>query len=342
VERHASLDALRGLLIVSVVMGHFPSTPTGVSPLGELPDWIYYIHIPLFLALSCLFVKPITRELVRRRAVQILVPYAVWMVLTEPVRAVSDPKTFAWELLFGNWDHVRSPLWFLPALFTLNVWMMVWRWACSSPAASFSRTGVRGLMVVLSVGAFVGGQTLALHHMHIPLGLDVAPFLFPFVLLIDRVWRTRSRLQAMKRWWMALAVAMLVLGGVVIRFVEEPKEYCFFGRRVDFAQFSVPEKVPGYLGMCVMGVALFVLALRLPPPRWLQAVGRASMPIFLMHYALMIPLSVITLGFIGDSRPLLVVDVLFITAVVVVAAMFGAKFLRKLTRRAEWIGMTIW
>jgi hypothetical protein len=66
------------------------------------------------------------------------------------------------------------------------------------------------------------------------------------------------------------------------------------------------------------------------------------MPIFLMHYALMIPLSVITLGFIGDSRPLLVVDVLFITAVVVVAAMFGAKFLRKLTRRAEWIGMTIW
>ena len=326
-ERNQGLDALRGALMVSVIIGHFPTSARGLNPFGPLPEWLYYFHIPLFLALSCLFAQPCTLRQLGQRARQLLVPFGIWMALTHPLRLLNQPGALAWDTLMGNWAHVASILWFLPALFSANLLMTLWRRAGLWPRA--------GLLLVMA-GAFLSAPRLALLHDRIPFGLDVACFLFPFILLVDQAWRRREALAG--AWLAPAALLALPLGGVLVRVFEPVKTHSAYARRVDFAQFSVPVTLAGYLGMTLMGVALVILASRLPVPRWLAAVGRACMPIFLLHYLLLFALTR-SIGLAGESRVLLFAYAVAVIALIVGIAMGISKALMRLSPKFAYLGM---
>jgi fucose 4-O-acetylase-like acetyltransferase len=328
--RHPGLDGLRGLLMLGVVIGHFPTSAQGRNPFGPLPEWIYFIHIPLFLALSALFIQPLTAPRARRRALQILVPFVLWLLLGEPERLLR-PLALVRDLALGNWASTRSILWFLPALLTSNLLMALWR-----------RPGPRLLrpaLALLMAATFLLAPAVARQHPRIPFGLDVALFLFPFVACVDFAWRRRQHWQSGSRPWTVAALLTLPVAGWALRACEAVKTHSAFARRVDFAQFSVPETVPGYLAMTLMGLALLVLAGRLRPLPALAALGRASMPIYLLHYPLLFGLSR-SIGVAGESRPALLAYGILVT---LLTAALPALLARGLVRRwpwTSWIGMT--
>jgi fucose 4-O-acetylase-like acetyltransferase len=328
--RHAGLDALRGLLMVAVIIGHFPSSASGSNPFGPLPDWLYYFHVPLFLALSCLFVAPISLALAGQRCRQLLIPYAFWLVLSEPSWLL-HPGSLASALAMGNWAHLHSVLWFLPALFSANLLLAGW-----------SRSGahLRAALILLAVAAFLGAPRLALLHDRIPFGLDLAFYLLPFLLGLRALWRGREALaRVMGRWLTVAALAALPLGTWLIRTWEPFKTHSAFARRIDLAQFSVPETVAGYLGMTLLAAGLLVLACQLPAPRWLAAVGRASLPIYLLHYPLLHALSP-SIGLAGEARAALLGYGIAVTAGLIGFIMAASAGLNRLSGKFAWIGLS--
>ena len=328
-ERHQGLDALRGALMIAVIIGHYPTSAHGLNPFGPLPDWLYFFHIPLFLALSCLFARPWSVAQTGQRARQLLVPFVFWLAVAHP-GLLSRPWLLARDAAMGNWASVQSVLWFLPALFTANLLMGCWR-----RCAPLARLPLGALVL----GTCVCAGRVALWHDTIPFGLDVALFLFPFIWIIDQTWRRRERLlRAAGPWLAPAALAGLVLGGALVRVCERIKTHSAFARRVDFAQFSVPETLPGYLGMTLMGVALVLLASRVPAPRWLAAVGRCSMPIFLLHYPLLYALTR-GIGLAGESRPALLAYAGTVIILIVGFSMLTAKALGRLSPRFALLGL---
>ena len=328
--RDPSLDALKGLLLVCVVIGHFPTSQAGINPFGPLPEWVYFCHVPLFLALSCLFVAPFSLSQLGRRARPLLVPYLVWVALSHPQRLVQEPLALLRDAALGNWASLHSILWFLPALFTLNL------------LVSLGRRGRawRADLALLIPGAlaFLAAPALARHHARIPFGLDVAVYLLPFVAAMDQVWKRRQALAG--PWRLPAALAALALGGTVIRFCERVKTHSEFARRVDFAQFSVPETWAGYLGLCLMGAALVLLASHLPCRRLLAAAGRCGMPIYLLHYPLLWALTR-TIGIAGESRTWLFVYGVTVTGLVIALAMLVAQGLSRLSPRFALLGVAV-
>lgn len=316
--------------MVTVIIGHFPTSGHGLNPFGPVPEWIYFFHIPLFLALSCLFAQPFTLGQLGQRAQQILVPYGAWFALTRPDQLLHHPWRLLGDGAMGNYAHAQSILWFLPALFTTNLLMALWR-----------RGGllIRGALLVPVAGALALAPSLARWHPRIPFGLDVAFFLFPLLWLLDQLWRRRATWTvAAGPWLVPAALAALPLGGVLIQVCERVKTHSAYARRVDLAQFSVPETLPGYLGMALMAMALVVLASRLPAPRWLATVGRYSMPIFLLHYLLLFALTR-SIGLAGETRTWLLVYGVVVTALVMALAMLAAKALTRLTPWAGLLGL---
>ena len=339
-RRHEGLDALRGLLIVTVIIGHFPTSGGRINPFGPVPEWVYFFHIPLFLALSCLFTRPFTTGLMRKRALQLLLPYGIWLVLTRPLPLLAHPKAFLANAAMGNYAHVRSILWFLPALFTTNLLVALGHraQACPPPARFLARLGL-GVLALLAGATWVWAPGIARWHGRVPFGLDVALFLLPFLWVIDQVWQKRRHLANVARARLVPAALLaFALGGSLVRIFERVKTHSAYARRVDFAQFSVPETLPGYLGMTLMGVALLVLACRLPAPRWLAAVGRASMPIYLLHYFLLYALTRL-MGLAGENRGWLLLYALVVTALILALAMAITRLLTRLSPRFAWMGL---
>lgn len=74
--RNRVIDALRGILIVSVVLGH--------STHGILHDFIFLFHMPLFFMLSGMLIakdRIAEEDYFKKRAKQLIVPYCVYGVL---------------------------------------------------------------------------------------------------------------------------------------------------------------------------------------------------------------------------------------------------------------------
>ena len=326
--------------MVAVIIGHFPTSGGRINPFGPVPEWLYFFHVPLFLALSCLFCKPFSWAQTRARARQLLLPYGIWVALGDPRTLLQHPLRLLAAAAMGNYAWVPSILWFLPALFTSNLLVALCR------RSEAGRPGVRILarlsLGLLALASFLWAPRIARWHPDIPFGLDVVLFLLPFLWLIDRVWRRRQAVaDRLGPWLLPLALLALPLGGLLVRVCERVKTHSAYARRVDFAQFSVPETLPGYLGMALLGVALVLLASRLPAPRWLAAVGRASMPIYLLHYLLLFALTR-CIGWAGESRPWLLLYGITVTALIIALAMLAAQGLTRLAPRlAQAMGLTL-
>ena len=127
--RDIGVDALRGLAILLVVLGHSISNAenlylaTSYNPRYYLSNFLYTFHMPLFMLIGgyVLFNKRIR---VRDRAVRLLLPFFAWIPVNWFVNRYIHH--FAWQVKF--WPTLKQSvmepglgLWFLPTLFLCSM-----------------------------------------------------------------------------------------------------------------------------------------------------------------------------------------------------------------------------
>lgn len=96
-KRLTWIDLTKGLLMIFVVMGHYPGELT--FPLSK---YIYWFHMPAFFIMSGLFFKPLLEkgtmsQGIKKRFMQLIIPYLFFVVLITTIR-------YGMEIGQGNTD----------------------------------------------------------------------------------------------------------------------------------------------------------------------------------------------------------------------------------------------
>lgn len=111
-QRLLYIDNLKGFLILLVVLGHCIQCTDADFDDNIVFRYIYSFHMPLFMAVSgFVSYKPQMQwETVKRRFVQLIVPFVAWAVLGAVIHN-------SWENLYLALLHPDNGLWFLWVLF---------------------------------------------------------------------------------------------------------------------------------------------------------------------------------------------------------------------------------
>ncbi|EKD79358.1 MAG: hypothetical protein ACD_41C00092G0004 [uncultured bacterium] len=342
--RDLHIDQLKGFLIICVLWGHIGVLTTAI-PTANLSWWrpfqdfistflpVNYFHMAMFFALSILFVKPITTGFIKKRALLLLVPYVFWYVWPAKDALLTDPFPIARTLAYGSWHHIASPLWFLPACFTLSIYFSVYR--------KYAKTWWAILFWVAWLAVFLLADPIAArYHNSIPFGIDLALYLFPLCVVIDTIYQQRHRLTNLRPWY-ALLLLPVYLGSIqVIDWIEPVKTYSAFTARIDLAQFSVPFTFLGFIALAGLMSSIMIFFLLVPPLRWLATVGKYSLPIYLMHLIAFGKLILLYNQISWWDNPLY----FFVAScaafpIVLGCCMLYSKLLTKLSPYAKYIGM---
>ena len=173
-QRDPRLDLLKAVAITLVVLGHLITAAFGdpVSapwPLASVFSVLAILDVPLFVFVSGYLASPTAgASWLKRRALQLLVPYFSWIALRWLLYYRTD--VLGWLRSSVLWGNETNALWFLYALFVVSaLYALVCRWrpamiglavACVGALAVavplFSLRYVAMLFPVFVVGRLVG------------------------------------------------------------------------------------------------------------------------------------------------------------------------------------------
>ncbi|SFD73313.1 acyltransferase family protein [Flavobacterium phragmitis] len=272
-RRDLRLDTLKGFLMVWVVYGHIPFNLFFIEKSNfftALTSCIYFFHMPLFFALSVLFIKSDYKWLVKRVAL-ILLPYVFWFFYENRFLFLENYQLFFEKIIIGNWNSIKSILWFLPALLSLNTFFFVF---------NLSSRSFKIILLAISILTFCFSSEIALIHNKVPFGIDVAFYLFLLIFLIKYIYENERIIESIN----FSLILLMIFGSIAILFYFEPiKTITQFHSRIDLAQFSVPATLVGYISFLILNISIFILFLKLNYNKQLAYIGFYSFPIFLMH-----------------------------------------------------------
>ncbi len=231
-SRLVSIDIARGLGILLVVLGHtlaeanYHVQNTTVLFLGQL---IYSFHMPLFFFISGMFFNPEIRfvDLLKRRFDSLLKPYLFTIFLIYFVSIFYDKNLGLStallrivKALYGNSYYLElywSQIWFLPALFALNLFALAFY-------TVFKRLPVwslfLGLLATLAVGVWtinwfmpfkLDWLGLNLELSGLPFSLDIL-LVCSFFFILGREVYARVPLEVFAPLWVLLVSAAVCLG----------------------------------------------------------------------------------------------------------------------------------
>lgn len=339
-SRISWLDSARGLGIILVVIGHALGGMID-SPLGGGQDTfrraffaIYSFHMPLFFLLSGLLVTHRLERgagsFVRALLPTIVWPYFLWSVVQYSMifalgNLVNSPAQSYWPAVLAlPWNTV-SQFWFLYALFWLHILAMV----------MIPRIGREGLVlvalalkaVVLVIALPVVIKLVCNHMLFYAIGVWLAPRGIEALLLRCRI--------------VVRAVAIPLLGILMIAatLAAAPQ----YGADIPLLHASSPElanlawRFPA-TAAAIFGVAgvLGIASLpRLAEARWLSALGRLTMLIFVLHVMFIAGARIFL------TRLELVSDVWVLLGMIVASGLVGPLLVERVTRRLginRWLG----
>lgn len=285
------VQSLKGFLILCVVLGHL-STDSFFSDSQRAlrMTWeysvklipVYYFHVPLFFAVSILFVKAFDLKLLQKRAVQILVPYALFLITRQ---IIVEPDVFLRKLCMGNFYYIQRVLWFLPALFSCNILFSVYRYFQAQKhfnfkGYTFSVAGIAGFLLWGIFMMFLPQITAYHVNGSIPFGIDIAVYLFPYFLFILFLYEKKDMFKNVSPFlWLTGVIAFILL----ITWFEPVKTNTAYHHRIDFAQLSVPGTLQGYAMMLGLSGSIFMFFLSLKPWKPMAYLGNYTLPVFLLH-----------------------------------------------------------
>lgn len=341
--RDLHIDSLKGFLILAVLWGHIglvrAAVPGNISlwiPLEELLNVqipVGYFHMALFFAVSILFVKGINFDFIKKRALLLLMPYVFWYLWTVQNSFIVDTVATLKKVLWGNWAHVTSILWFLPACFTVNIYFALYR--------KYSGTyWVAAFWLAWLVVFLYAERIAAVYHPLFPFGIDLTLYLFPLLVVIDYIYRHKQWFQKVSAWW-ALALLPIAYGCIrIIDIVEPIKTYTPFAYRIDLAQFTVPFTLPGLLAMLGLCSSITIFFLMAKPLGVLSTVGKYSLPIYLLHLTVIAKLAMVLNKTALWQNPKFFFMLMFLSIPVIVLTAIGcSKLFSKLSPYAKYIGM---
>ncbi|MFT8804935.1 MAG: acyltransferase family protein [Acetobacter aceti] len=276
-KRDVSVDIVRGIAIILVVLGHANRGQMEgmVIPsinLQILDFVIYSVHMPTFFFLSGYFAFiSISREpsdaFIKSRVVNIIWPYCLWSIIYCVVGHAMSSLTHvhhmvAWnQLLMIGWRPI-GVLWFLYALFFMQIGAVLLR---AHPAIILMSSLVADAVVL-----FTPSDALPQIVMDI---IVQAPFFYIGFLMAERGFPALPVIRKAGLW----SACSLVVYGLLACLMFE----AHVGRPVQFIMLPV-----GFLG--IFGLAslsrVFVMVHALScVASVLERLGRASLAIYLLH-----------------------------------------------------------
>jgi fucose 4-O-acetylase-like acetyltransferase len=335
-KRDYAIDNLKGVIIILVIIGHNSLLNSFKAPFTDfLQGYIYLFHMPLFFGLSALFVRDFSWEYVKKRFIQLMIPF-FFFVIVDPVNIVFQlvhPGSSAMPLLLdlhvkdaikkifvGSGFYLQSPLWFLPTLFLANLFF-----------AFLFKNRLNKLVIGLYLIAFCFvlffSTIIQTKHYCIPYGIDAAIYIIPLLFFMHFVYVNKARFL---KYNPAIYLAGIVASSILILLVIPKRPASSLTGRFDIAQFYVPNTIWGYLLICALSVSIFLLFLNFNKRTVFSMIGLYTMPIFILHIYPwfnglrdMSPALFLLLNVIGDLA----------------IAIGISKLLMKISPKFSWIGM---
>lgn len=330
-ERRLGLDVLKGVSILLVVFNHALLWPMRT---GDLPSaFLYGIAFGTVAAFSAVAgyvqgLHPPRDEwgVVRKRAGQLLVPWALWAPLyaVAPLawQAVGggalpmefDPGPWAREIVLGG-----GPLWFLPVLFVATAVCALFDTRTESWVPAWAALGLYGALAVTFSLSNTSPLDLGNGTFWAVAPLYVASYWFGLRISRDGPPRLSHRVLTV-----VIAASMLVSGLVTLYRATHSAE-----RWLMWLPYAI-----GVLG----GVAALVIAagtkhqpkgLVLWLGNELARMGRASLGLYILHPVMVAPLAVYARGRGGAWVALLATAVVFVIGTPVVERARQVPVLRR-------------
>lgn len=294
-DRNLAIDAVKGIGILQVVVHHvLGQAARTYSTRGDKHwllmraiAWATNFAIPLFLLLSAMLLagsllkQPSAPRFVWRRASRTLWPYAVWTIIYWLLRWWNDPHTFdkpaklATEFLSGKAGY---HLYFMVILIQLSIAVPFVVAALRKRTLGFG--AILGISLALQLAFFLLNRVPALRITSPGSSLTwyVAPLLLGAWMALNRdAWT-----EAWKRWW-PMFTLVAVLSGAAFTYLSIQNELKLPIDSLVWNSLSVLFRVGATLAL--LGAA--TLLARLPIGPFLAALGRYSLPIYLVHPALL-------------------------------------------------------
>lgn len=282
--RSPGIDAIKGVLIIGVLIGHNEACSAYAPWLRQL---LYYFHTQCFLFLACaLDSAPFSTALARDRAVRYLVPYGAFAtlaaILSRSLADISVSPAHNWEafsiaLLSGDEGLLRDAigmrvLWFMPTLYTLVMLRAV---TCTSRIARW----LVGAASIVWIAA--AGQIPAESYRAMPLGLPVAVFFIAPGLVARNIYLNAGDFKTLA--WPRASVAPIAVAGLAGLIVSTPLG------SVNASQIAkyYDSGTMTFIAALLFPLAVFATLLRyrhkLASCGWLAVVGKHSLAIYLLH-----------------------------------------------------------
>lgn len=222
-KRLQYIDIAKGIGILLVALAH--NDLAGYAPF--LYHWIYSFHMPLFFFLSGMFFKPdlALTDLLRRRFDSLLKPYffSIFLIYFGAIffDTMGLPTAYGRILkaLYANGYYLDwVAMWFLPALFTVNLLAFLFYLAFRRAKSPWPRW--IGLLLLLTLGAWTVSwfNPIKLHLLGHNLTLNGLPWSLDLTLLAGFFFITGREVYTNlpQNWfsslWMLLAATALNLG----------------------------------------------------------------------------------------------------------------------------------
>lgn len=291
--RDLQIDSLKGFLIISIILVHIPIPPHVHAVFLVIKNILLFFNVPLFFAISTIFIKNVSEQYIFQRIRLLIIPYIFWYFceynkLSSPyfihspinyLKQIPDNFiNFSVNFCYGNWPHLESVLWFLPALLVINlVWVFYKKY--------FSNNNIYKIFFGLFYIYFFlkVSEITVKYHFYIPWGLDIAVYLMPYLLCINYVYKNKLKFLKETKTNFIILILVLILAIAVIILVEPTKTVSMTHGRIDFSQFFVPSSVAGYIAMIVLSSSILLIFFKMHFLKKLSYIGRYTFSIFVMH-----------------------------------------------------------
>ena len=288
--RSGWIDTAKGIAILLMVFGHVAKGLVSSRIMVEssafsLADSVLTsFRMPLLFFLAGLWLLPSVGKrgatgFVARRAEQLLWPYAVWMLLHSALMIAAGELTnhaVTWSEALNLWQP-KHHYWFLYALFVLSMFGVVF---AKLPQIA------QGLLVLLSAVAYLWREPL-------PHALPLTYVWGSMVYLLLGAWlgrRATAAVESARAWWPAL---LLVAGAA---------QWAFHAQGLRWTDFGT-----GTLAIALLCIAaVCVLSAWIAPwSGWLQAIGAASLAIYVAHVIVAAAWRLLAHRLLGIANPTL-------------------------------------
>lgn len=280
-KRIGWIDAAKGVGMLCIVFCH------ATRGRGLLNHFFYSFHVPLFFFLFGVTYTHKPGELKKvlgKRTKQLGVPYLVFGIISLMIyqllgrfalKALDGgvdytlAQNIGW-FLYGYTDAINSPLWFLPCLFLCTGMLCLCaealRWAKGKKA------------LVLQIIPFLVSMTFLEAYQcwfRVKLLWHLQTALILFVFCWVGYWLGTKKLFDVKPTWIKTLTGFLLLGGGAVAGL--------WNERVQYTAGLYGNELLFYTASFLSIIGICLLCQVAPRMQWLEAVGRGTMPILVMH-----------------------------------------------------------